>query len=324
VQLTLISILVVLGKSILFIVVLLGAMAYMTWLERRVVAFIQVRLGPNRVGYEGLLQPIADGIKLLFKEEIVPRNADFLVYMAAPAIALIAAFMTFSVIPVTQSFFVSNTSVGVMIVLAISSLGTYGVILAGWSSGSKYPFLGGIRSCSQMISYELAFGMSIVSVVILAGSLNLVEIGSLTWKFPYAVVRILAFVIFLISAYAETNRAPFDLPEAENELVAGYHTEYSSMKFAMFFLGEYVNMINASAVATVLFLGGWRSPVLPELGFLWFLIKVGVLLFVFIWVRATLPRFRFDQLTRFGWMVLLPAALSLIVIAAGLKAFAIK
>lgn len=321
-QLTLTSVLVVAAKSLLVILVLLGAMAYMTWLERRVVAFIQVRLGPNRVGYQGLLQPIADGIKLLFKEEIIPRNADLLIYMAAPAIALIAAFMTFSVIPVTPNFFVSNTSVGVMVIFAISSLGTYGIILAGWSSGSKYPFLGGIRSCSQMISYELAFGMSIVSVIILAGSLNLIVIGNLTWKFPYAVVRLLAFVIFIISALAETNRAPFDLPEAENELVAGYHTEYSSMKFAMFFLGEYVNMINASAVATVLFLGAWRGPILP--GFLWFLIKVAILLFAFIWIRATLPRFRFDQLTRFGWMVLLPAALSLIIVAAGLKAFVIR
>lgn len=314
-------------KIIVIFAVLLLTMAYLTLVERRVVAWFQWRLGPNRVGPLGLIQPIADGVKLLFKQEIVPSAADITTYFLAPAISLIAAFAVIAVIPISPNFYIADVNVALLLVLALSSMGIYGVILAGWSSGSKYPFLGALRACAQMISYELSLAFAGVGVVILAGSFSLREIVVAQGSLWFVVPQILGFIVFLIAGFAEANRAPFDMPECESELVAGYHTEYSSMKFAMFFLGEYVAVINVAMLATVLFLGGWQGPALfgAQLawlsGLLWFLIKVGAIIFLFLWVRATLPRFRYDQLMRFGWMVLLPLALLNIIITAALKAF---
>lgn len=323
-------------RILVVLAVALGGMAYLTLFERRVVGFFQRRPGPNRVGWQGLLQPIADGVKLLFKQEIVPSNADRLTFFLAPAISLTAAFMLFAVIPIQSNFMITDINVALIYVLAMSSLGTYGIILAGWSSGSKYSFLGGLRSCSQMISYELSLGLSIIPIVLYAGTFSLNGIVIAQAKFwPHvfasplnliAIVPILiAFVIFLTSIFAETNRAPFDLPEAENELVAGYHTEYSSMKFAMFFLGEYVAIIAASALAATLFLGGWAGPEWfgPVSGLVWFVIKTGLFIFLYVWVRATVPRFRYDQLMRFGWLILLPLALFNVVLMATLAVFGI-
>ena len=324
------------ARILIVLVVLLGAMAYLTWFERRIVGIFQLRPGPNRVGWQGLLQPIADGVKLLFKQEIVPNNADRLVYFLAPSISLIAAFMLFAVVPVQQNFFIADINVALIYVLAMSSVGTYGIILAGWSSGSKYSFLGCLRSCSQMISYELALGLSIIPVVLYAGTFSLNgivekqgEFWSRVFSSPLNAVAVIpvaiAGITFLISIFAETNRSPFDLPEAENELVAGYHTEYSSMKFAMFFLGEYVNMIAASAMVSTLFLGGWLGPQWfgPISGLVWFGAKVLVLCFFFVWVRATLPRFRYDQLMKFGWLVLLPLSIANVILMGTLMLFGI-
>lgn len=323
-------------RVVVVIGVILGAMAYLTLFERRVVGFFQRRPGPNRVGWQGLLQPIADGIKLLFKQELVPRNADRFVYFLAPAISLIAAFMLFGVVPIQENFWIADVNVALIYIIAMSSLGTYGIILAGWSSGSKYSFLGGLRSCSQMISYELALGLSFIPVILYAGTFSLNGIvkaqaaffGSLLTH-PinlFALIPIsIAGLTFLISIFAETNRAPFDLPEAENELVAGYHTEYSSMKFAMFFLGEYVNIIAAAAITATLFLGGWAGPQIfgPVSGLFWLTLKTGLVIFLFVWVRATLPRFRYDQLMKFGWLVLLPVTLLNVILMATLVVFGI-
>ena len=301
-------------KICLVVGLLLLAVAYLTWLERKVIGDIQVRFGPSRVGPFGLLQPIADGIKLMFKEDVVPANADRLIFFLAPALSFVPALIVFAVIPFGPSFVITDVNVGLLYVLAVASLGVYGSVLAGWASNSKYSLLGGLRSSAQMVSYELGLGLSVLGVVMMTGSLSLVDIVEAqkgTWLgilprwniFP----QFLGFVIFLISSNAELNRAPFDLPEAETELVAGFHTEYSSMKFALFFMAEYANMIAAAALATTLFLGGWRGPLLPPV--IWFLLKVFAFIFLFIWLRATLPRFRYDQLMGFGWKVLLPLAL---------------
>jgi len=301
-------------KIALVMGLVLLAVAYLTWLERKVIGDIQVRYGPSRVGRFGLLQPIADGIKLMFKEDIVPANADRLIFLLAPAISIIPALIVFAVIPFGPSFVITDVNVGLLYVFAVTSLGVYGIVLAGWGSNSKYALLGGLRSSAQMVSYELSLGLSVIGVVMMAGSLSLVDIveaqkGSWYGILPRwnVIPQFLGFVIFLVSSTAELNRAPFDLPEAETELVAGFHTEYSSMKFAMFFMAEYANMIAASAMATTLFLGGWRGPLLPPV--IWFLLKVFCFLFLFMWLRATVPRFRYDQLMGFGWKVLLPAAL---------------
>ncbi len=302
-------------KICLVVGLLLLAVAYLTWLERKVIGDIQVRFGPSRVGPFGLLQPIADGIKLMFKEDVVPANADRLIFLLAPALSFVPALIVFAVIPFGPSFVITDVNVGLLYVFAVASLGVYGSVLAGWASNSKYSLLGGLRSSAQMVSYELGLGLSVLGVVMMTGSLSLVDIVEAqkgTWLgilprwniFP----QFLGFVIFLISSNAELNRAPFDLPEAETELVAGFHTEYSSMKFALFFMAEYANMIGAAALATTLFLGGWRGPLLPPV--IWFLLKVFAFIFLFIWVRATLPRFRYDQLMGFGWKVLLPLALA--------------
>jgi len=301
-------------KICLVVGLLLLAVAYLTWLERKVIGDIQVRFGPSRVGPFGLLQPIADGIKLMFKEDVVPANADRLIFFLAPALSFVPALIVFAVIPFGPSFVITDVNVGLLYVFAVASLGVYGSVLAGWASNSKYSLLGGLRSSAQMVSYELGLGLSVLGVVMMTGSLSLVDIVEAqkgTWLgilprwniFP----QFLGFVIFLISSNAELNRAPFDLPEAETELVAGFHTEYSSMKFALFFMAEYANMIAAAALATTLFLGGWRGPLLPPV--IWFLLKVFAFIFLFIWLRATLPRFRYDQLMGFGWKVLLPLAL---------------
>jgi len=314
--------------SIIMAIVIIGALltgfAYMTLIERRVVGRIQVRYGPNRVGFGGVFQPLADAVKLLFKEDIVPLQADRPVFTLAPIISLTVALAAFAVIPFGNAINIfgvqiplrlADVNVGILYIFGISSLGVYGIVLAGWSSNNKYSLLGGVRSSAQIISYELAMGMSIVGVLILTGSLSLNDITShqngLWFHFIprwNLFVQPVAFVIYVLSAIAETNRAPFDLPEAEQELIAGYHIEYSSMRWSMFFMAEYINMFTVSAIATTLFLGGWSGWNFIG-GFPWFFIKLSLFMFLFIWLRATLPRLRYDRLMKFGWQVLLPLAL---------------
>jgi NADH-quinone oxidoreductase subunit H len=302
---------------------MLLSVTYLTWLERKILSDIQVRLGPMRVGPHGLLQPIADGIKLLFKEEIVPQAADRTLYLLAPVLALIPAFISFAVIPFGDrirlfgqsiDLVIADVNIGLLYVFGVASLGIYGIVLGGWASNNKYALLGGLRASAQMISYELSLSLSVVGVVMLSQSLSLVQIVDAQARVWFIVLQPIGFIIFLICAVAEINRAPFDLPEAETELVAGFHVEYSSMKFAMYFMAEYANMITVSAMATTLFLGGWRGPWLPPV--VWFLIKLYLFIFLFIWLRGTLPRFRYDQLMRFGWKVLLPIALVNIMVTA--------
>ena len=331
-----------LGMVLAVFVMLLLSAAVMVYSERKVAAFIQQRYGPYLVGPRGLLQPIADVIKLMFKEPLRPVAADKAIFFLAPILSATAAFAAFAVVPfgAESTFFglldapiklqVADVNVAVLVVFAITSISVYGIVLAGWSSNSKYSLLGALRSASQMISYELSYGMALAGALVLAGSLSITDIvnaqqGAWFGFIPrwFVFVQPLGFVIFMIAGVAETNRAPFDFPEAEQELVAGYHTEYSSTAFMMFFLAEYINMVTAAAVATDLFLGGWHGPWLPEyLGWIWFLVKVAAILFFYIWMRWTLPRLRYDQLMQFGWKVLLPlAALNLIVTAAGVIYF---
>jgi len=318
-------------------VMLLSSAASLVYMERKVAAWVQQRYGPYLVGPYGLLQPLADIVKLLMKEELRPKAADAILFAAAPVLSATAAFAAFAVVPfgARTTFFglldepigleITDVNVAMLVIFAITSMGIYGIVLAGWSSNSKYSLLGGLRSSAQMISYELSYGLALAAVIVLAGSLSLREIvdqqaGSWFGFLPrwYIFLQPVGFAVYLIAGIAETNRAPFDFPEAEQELVAGYHTEYSSMSFAMFFLAEYVNMVTVSAVATNLFLGGWHGPLLPEwLGWVWFLAKVFVLLFFYIWMRWTLPRYRYDQLMAFGWKILLPVAVvNLLVTAA--------
>jgi NADH-quinone oxidoreductase subunit H len=313
-------VLVAFVKSIVVFAALLLTVAYLTLLERKVVARIQARVGPTRVGPAGLLQPIADGIKLLLKEDIVPTEADRHIYILAPALSLAAAFATFAVIPfgdVIQicgrriSLAIADVNVGILYVFAISSLGVYGIIFGAWASNSKYPLIGGLRSAAQMVSYELCLAFSVIGVLMITRSMSLSDVVDGQSRLWFVLLQPVGFLIFLIASFAEVNRLPFDLPEAENELVGGFHTEYSSMKFAMFFLGEYGNMVTASAMVTTLYLGGWHGPFLPPV--VWFLTKVFVLLFFFVWVRGTLPRFRYDQLMKFGWKVLLPLSIANII-----------
>ena len=386
---------VALPKIIVLLFVLLTALAYLTWFERKVVAHIQTRWGPYRVGPHGLLQPLADGVKFLFKEDVTPAGADKFAYFLAPFLALSLAITSIAIIPFGPKEFtvfgqstplaITNLNIGLLILFAITSMGVYGVALAGWSSNSKYPLLGGLRSSAQMVSYELALTMSVVGVILMAGTFNLSEIVTSQQGFHWGFVprwdvigspmpQVLGFALFFIAAIAETNRAPFDLAEAESELVAGFHTEYASFKFAMFFMAEYSSMITVSCLATILFLGGWLSPfpqtalwvwthyiptavfalaglalilhgvryltafgrvVLPVLGLVlcglallcsrpgvieivqgpfWFLLKIAIFLFVYVWVRGTLPRFRYDQLMGFGWKLLLPLSILNVVI----------
>ncbi len=320
-------------KVAVILLVLLTTIAYITWLERKVVAHIQSRWGPYRVGPHGLLQPMADGIKFLFKEDIMPLDADRFLYLLAPFLAFSLAFLSFAVIPFGESFQIgshtvflqiANLDVGLLFIFAVTSLGVYSIALAGWSSNSKYPLFGGLRSSAQMISYELSLGLAVIGVVMLTGTLSLRDIVVFqqgTWHMHGAETYIphwnifaqpIGFLVYFTAAIAETNRIPFDLPEGETELVAGFHTEYSSLKFAMFFMAEYANMITVSCIATLLFFGGWLGPVFGPawlqviLPVFWFCAKVFCFLFFYIWMRGTLPRFRYDQLMAFGWKVLLP------------------
>jgi NADH-quinone oxidoreductase subunit H len=333
-------ILVSLVKIVLALFVLLTAVAYTVWLERKVVGHIQNRWGPTRVGPFGLLQPAADGIKFLFKEDITPLHVYKPLYIAAPMIAVIFALTSIAVIPfgnwvnigpIYTPLQITDVNIGLLIVLGITSLGVYGIALSGWSSNSKYSLLGGLRASAQMVSYEIALGLSLVGVLILSGSFSLRDIvvaqqGHFWGFIPRWNIfhggQFIAFFIYLMAAYAETNRIPFDLPEAETELVAGYHTEYSAMKFAMFFMAEYANMITVACLATLLFLGGWNGPLFGPpivqaiLPVFWFVAKIFCFLFLYIWVRGTLPRFRYDQLMAFGWKFLLPLAIANLVITA--------
>ena len=299
---------------------LLLSVAYLTLMERKVLAAMQIRKGPNVTGPFGLLQPIADGVKLMSKELILPTESNKALFILAPVITFSLAMIGWAVVPFQAGVVLSNINVGVLYLLAISSLGVYGIIIAGWASNSKYPFLGAIRSAAQMVSYEVSIGLVIITVLLCAGSLNLSAIVNAQKGMWYIGPLFPMFIIFFVSILAETNRHPFDLPEAEAELVAGYNVEYSSMTFAMFFLGEYANMILMSAYCTTLFLGGWL-PIYHGLdfipGFVWFALKVVVCLFVFIWVRGTLPRYRYDQLMRLGWKVFLPLSLLGVVVVSG-------
>ena len=323
------------GLLVFVLCVLLTLLAI--WSERRIVARMQQRLGPNRVGPFGLVQGLADGVKLALKEDLIPKAADRIVFIIAPVISVTACFLAFAVIPMTgvvnlfghkTAMQLTDIPVGVLYILAAASFGVYGIVLAGWSSGSTYPLLGGLRSSAQVISYEVAMGLSLVAVFIYAGSMSTSEIVAAQDKWWFSVVLFPSFVIYMISMVGETNRAPFDLAEAEGELVGGFHTEYSSLKFALFFLAEYVNIIGVSALATTLFLGGYHA--LPGLTFteqwlggwftmIWFLAKVIAFFFVFVWLRGTLPRLRYDQFMKFGWKVLIPVSLVWIVIVASLR-----
>ncbi len=301
--------------------VVLGVAAYLVLIERKLLGRCQARLGPNRAGKFGLLQPLADGVKLLLKEDIVPDAADRPIFLVAPAIVAGTALLMFAVVPFgppltimghTVPMVIGDIHVGLLLIFALSSMGVYGITLGGWASNSKYALLGGIRGAAQMISYELSLGLSIVPVVMLAGSLSLVDIVNAQADYPFVLVQPVAFLIFIVSAMAESKRIPFDMPEAETELGSGYHTEYSGMRFGLFFLGEYVHIQVLGALLAVFFLGGWRGPLLP--GPLWLMIKIILAALAMIWVRATLPRLRYDQLMNIGWKVLIPAALINIVI----------
>ena len=355
-------------KTSVILGIVLTMVAYSVWAERKVSAFIQDRVGPNRVGWAGLIQPVADGIKLLLKENFVPAGVNKFYFSIAPSLAMVPAILVLGVLPFGSTLFgvhmvIANVDIGVLWVFAVSSLGVYGIVLAGWASNSKYPFLGGIRSSSQMISYELALGLSVIPVFMITGTLNLgqivqyqVENGWMVFPAWFAqgpgplevatesgaifglslektllwIPMMISFVVFMIAMFAETNRVPFDLPEAEQELVGGYHTEYSSMRFALFFLGEYAAMIAGAGVIVTLFLGGWSLPFIPDgsHGWFWglvnigtFFAKVAAIIFFFLWVRWTLPRFRFDQLMKLGWYVFFEVALVNIFITAGILAY---
>jgi NADH-quinone oxidoreductase subunit H len=323
-------------KIVVVEIVLLTGVAYSVYAERRISAFIQNRIGPNRVGPAGLLQPVVDVVKLLFKEDVVPENANKFIHSLAPGISLFVALSTFAVIPFGDKIVlfdreiklqIADVNIGILYILALLSLGVYGITLSGWASNNKYSLLGGLRSSAQMISYELAMGTSVLAIILINGTLRLDAIvaNQFGWKWNL-ILQPIGFITFLVSSFAETNRTPFDLPEAEQELVGGYHTEYSSMKFALFFLAEYANVIVASAVITTLFLGGWQFPYLQDFGLpgFWvsiiqvftFCFKVFLMVLFFIWVRWTIPRFRYDQLMNLGWKIMLPLALANLVITA--------
>lgn len=310
-------------KGLVMILVLMTAAAYMTFLERVLMARMQLRLGPNRVGPLGLLQPLADGIKLLTKEGFQPANIDRFTYWLAPAISVFTAMAAFVLIPIggtveifgyKVNLWIANANAGIVLLLAISSMAVYGVVLAGWSSNNRYSLLGGLRGTAQMISYEIPMGISLLTVIIQAGTLSLPQIVEAQSHHWFVWTNPIAFLIYVVTAFAETNRAPFDLPEAEQELTAGYHTEYGGMKFAMFFLAEYINILAVSSIAVTFFLGGWHGP--WDIPIVWFLVKVAVFVFIFMWVRATMARFRYDQLMSIGWKVLIPIATINLIITA--------
>ncbi len=321
------DLLIVAAKSVVLVIVLLTAFAYIMLMERKVLGYFQLRLGPNRTGPWGLLQPLADGAKMILKEDIIPADADRTTYQIAPVISLFIALMAFAVIPIgpplqlfgrSIELSIINPNAGILVLLATTSIGVYGLTLAGWASQSKYSLLGSLRSTAQMISYELSLGMSVVGVIILAGSLNLYDIVSAQEGLWFAILNPIGFLIFFVSAIAEVNRIPFDLPEAETELVSGYNTEYTGIRFSMFAVAEYINMITMCSLVTLLYLGGWHGlPFIPIPSIAWFALKVACLIFCFIWIRASLPRLRYDRLMTFGWKVMLPLAiLNLVVTAA--------
>ena len=313
-------------KIFLLLIPILTAVAMIVWLDRRVWAFVQKRKGPNVVGPFGLFQSLADALKYIFKEIIIPASANKIIFILAPIVTMTLALISWAVIPFSEEIVLSNINVGILYLFAVSSLGVYGIIMGGWASNSKYPFLGAIRSAAQMVSYEVSIGVIIINVLLCVGSLNLTDIVLAQESLWFIIPLFPMFVIFFVSALAETNRHPFDLPEAEAELVAGYQVEYSAVPFVLFFLGEYANMILMSAMTAVLFLGGWLPPFdiapfnwIP--GPIWFILKIIFLLFLFIWVRATFPRYRYDQLMRLGWKIFLPFSLIWVVLTAGFLLF---
>jgi len=317
---------IVVVKAAIVLAVVITTFAYSMLFERKVMGWMQLRPGPNRTGIWGMMQPAADAVKMMFKEDLTPDTADPLIYRLAPFISLITAMGTFAIIPFSANadgslWSVGNVNAGILFVFSLTSIGVYGISLAGWASGSKFPLLGSVRSTAQMISYELAMSMSVIGVLILAGSTALSNIVNSQYHVWFIIPQLVGFIIYVITAVAETNRAPFDLVEAETELVGGFHTEYSGLRFGLFFIAEYLNMITVSCLATLLFLGGWNSliPGLPAygvIGLLWFLVKAAAFLFFYIWLRTTLPRFRYDRLMDFGWKFLLPVAtLNLVVTA---------
>jgi NADH-quinone oxidoreductase subunit H len=335
------TIVIPLLKIVILLNAVLVAVTYMVLLERKVIAWVQVRLGPMRVGPHGVLQPIADAVKLLLKEDITPARADRWVFTLAPIITMVPALIVFAVIPFGETvqlfgrevpLYITDLNVGLLYIVAVTSIGVYGIILAGYASNSKYPLLAGLRASAQLVSYEIALIMTLVSMIIMAGTLSMVEIVRAQYEANlwFIFVQPVAFVIFFVSGLAETNRAPFDMPEAEQELTGGFHTEYSGMRFALFFLAEYANMIVISSVAVTLFLGGWLRP-FPNVGLLafldivpswiWFLLKTFVFVYVFLWIRATLPRYRYDQLMRLGWKVLIPLALANLFVTGAVRVF---
>jgi NADH-quinone oxidoreductase subunit H len=314
---------IILIKIAVVVGIVMAHVAYATYFERKVIGHMQVRLGPMRVGFHGLLQPIADFTKLFFKEDIIPANADKPIFYVAPVISLLAALSSLAVIPFFEGFVVANLNIGILFILAMSSLGAYGIVMSGWASNSKYSFLGGLRSSAQVISYEVAMGLSLVGVMIMAGSMNLTDIVKAQEAYPlkaFIFPQFLGFFVFIVAAFAETNRTPFDLPEAESELVAGYFVEYSGMRFALFYAAEYIGMIIMACLASICFLGGWNGPFeIPYVPFAWLLIKVYFFIFLYYWVRATVPRYRYDQLMGLGWKVLIPLALLNITITGLIK-----
>jgi len=317
---------ITIAEILAIVVPLLLAVAYLTYAERKVLAAAQLRKGPNVVGPFGLFQPLADGLKLLMKETVIPAGANRVVFIAAPIITFVLSLVAWAVIPFDAGVVLANINVGILYLFAISSLGVYGIIMAGWSSNSRYAFLGGLRSAAQMVSYEVSIGFVIVSVLLCVGSLNLSDIVEAQKTVWYCLPLFPMFVVFFISGLAETNRSPFDLPEGESELVAGFFVEYSSMTFALFYLGEYANMILMSAMTSILFLGGWLPPfgVAPFTwipGPIWFFAKIAFVLFCFLWVRATMPRYRYDQLMRLGWKVFLPLSLAWLAATAAFLVF---
>ncbi len=326
-----IEVVIIILKIVVVLAIGLLHVAYATWFERKVIGHMQVRLGPMRVGYHGLLQPFADGLKLFFKEDIIPAKADKTVFFLAPIIFMASAMVNLSVIPFSYSFVIANVNLGLLFLFAMAGIGVYGIFIAGWASNSKYAFIGGLRSAAQVISYEIALGLSLVGVMMMAGSLNLTDIVRAQENSifgVYAIPQFVAFVVFSIAAVAETNRTPFDLPEAESELVAGYFTEYSGFRFALFFLGEYIAMLLMSSIAAICFLGGWTLPwyimkALPFLeyvpGIVWLLAKIYAFMFFYYWIRATLPRYRYDQFMAIGWKILIPIALANIVVTGLVK-----
>jgi NADH-quinone oxidoreductase subunit H len=319
--------LIVLVKSLVILFVILTVFAYSMLFERKIMGWMQLRPGPNRVGPWGMMQPAADAVKMLFKEDLTPKTADPLIYRLAPFISLVCAMGAFAVIPFSESsaglWGVSDVNAGILVIFAITSIGVYGISLAGWSSGSKFPLLGSVRSTAQMVSYELAMTMSVIGVLILAGTTSLSGIVHAQARLWFVVPQIVGFAIYLVTAVAETNRAPFDLVEAESELVGGFHTEYSGLRFGLFFIAEYLNMITVACIATLMFFGGWNAPFgltfVP--GLVWFGLKAAFFIFVYIWLRTTLPRLRYDRLMNFGWKFLLPVATLNLMVTAAIVAF---